>query len=129
MMSQADDSVIIELNDALPTQSFHPVNSRATCESVGKRLVEQQKERLALIQRCLEENERRAQTVPEGTFEARIVRNTVGFLFSQLQISEFWRRASEDFIQIRQIRAEFEVEEIIGARTRKAVDERCGKIF
>ncbi|EPB73240.1 hypothetical protein ANCCEY_07665 [Ancylostoma ceylanicum] len=105
-LRKADDSVIIELNDALPTQSFHPVNSRATCESVGKRLVEQQKERLALIQRCLEENERRAQTVPEGTFEARIVRNT-----------------------IRQIRAEFEVEEIIGARTRKAVDERCGKIF
>ncbi|ETN83782.1 hypothetical protein NECAME_07210, partial [Necator americanus] len=66
-LRKADDSVIIELNDALPTQSFHPVNSHATCKSVGER--------------------------------------------------------------IRQIRAEFEVEEIIGARTRKAVDERCGKIF
>ncbi|KAK6021130.1 hypothetical protein OSTOST_13208 [Ostertagia ostertagi] len=105
-LRKADDSVIIELNDALPTQSFHPVNSRATCEHVGKRLAELQLERIALIERCLSENQQREKSVPEGTMEARLLRNT-----------------------IRQIRAEFEVEDIIGARTRKAVDERCGKIF
>ncbi|KJH44661.1 hypothetical protein DICVIV_09308 [Dictyocaulus viviparus] len=105
-LRKADDSVILELNDALPTQSFNPVNNRATCEQLGKKLVEQQKERLALIERCLAENERLKQTIPEGTIESRIVRNT-----------------------IRQIRAEFEVEDVIGARTRKAVQERCGKIY
>ncbi|CAJ0593352.1 unnamed protein product [Cylicocyclus nassatus] len=105
-LRKADDSVIIALNDALPTQSFHPVNARQTCENVGKQLAELQKERFDLIERCLAENEKRAKTIPEGTLEARIVRNT-----------------------IRQIRGEFGVEEIIGARSRKAVDERCGKIF
>ncbi|XGW22983.1 hypothetical protein V3C99_005319 [Haemonchus contortus] len=105
-LRKADDSVIIELNDALPTQSFHPKNNRATCEHVGKRLAELQLERIALIERCLSENQQRENSVPQGTIEARLLRNT-----------------------IRQIRAEFEVEEIIGARTRKAVDERCGKIF
>ncbi|WKX90772.1 hypothetical protein Q1695_009539 [Nippostrongylus brasiliensis] len=105
-LRKADDSVIIELNDALPTQSFHPVNSKAKCEEVGKRLAEQQLERLALIERCLHENEQQAKSAAEGSLEARILRNT-----------------------IRQIRAEFEVEKIIGARSRKAVDERCGKIF
>uniref|UniRef100_A0A0K0CYM8 Protein MIX23 n=1 Tax=Angiostrongylus cantonensis TaxID=6313 RepID=A0A0K0CYM8_ANGCA len=66
-MRKADDSVILELNDALPTESFHPVDNRAKCEQLGRK--------------------------------------------------------------VRQIRAEFEVEEVIGARTRKAVNERCGKIF
>ncbi|KAJ1368109.1 hypothetical protein KIN20_029176 [Parelaphostrongylus tenuis] len=69
---------------------FHPVNNRAKCEELGRKLVEQQKERLALIERCLTENERRRQTIPDGTTESRIARNMV-----------------------RQIRAEFEVEEII----------------
>ncbi|KAK5973856.1 Disc proliferation abnormal [Trichostrongylus colubriformis] len=105
-LRKADDSVIIELNDALPTQSFHPVNNRQTCERLGKKLAELQLERIALIERCLTENQERQKSVPEGTMEARLLRNT-----------------------IRHIRSELEVEEIIGARTRKAVDERCGKIF
>ncbi|KAK6058644.1 hypothetical protein COOONC_03784 [Cooperia oncophora] len=77
-LTEADDSVIIELNDALPTQSFHPVNSRATCEHVGKRLGELQLERIALIERCLSENQQREKSIPEGTIEARLLRNTVG---------------------------------------------------
>ncbi|CAD6186434.1 unnamed protein product [Caenorhabditis auriculariae] len=105
-LRKTDDSVILELNDALPTKSFD-ANSQICknhCSRFTEVLTKLATERMQLLEKCIEENERKAAQV-QGV-EAQILRGAS-----------------------RQLRFERDVEEVVTERSSQAVKDRCSKIL
>ncbi|KAL3086053.1 hypothetical protein niasHT_030477 [Heterodera trifolii] len=104
----SEDKIILRLNCELPTKSFSKqLDKQRICTDIQKSLFETRKMREHLLQRCLQENEATAERCKESAEKAT--------------------EAKTAKANLRLIRAEMTVEEIVRSQADTALRERCRK--
>ncbi|KAL7072021.1 hypothetical protein ACQ4LE_008477 [Meloidogyne hapla] len=111
-----EDRIIFKLNCELPTRSFsRQLDKRKICENVHKQLIETRKRREDLLQRCINEN-----------------RETLLRYRNNKQEEEGAKIATSKeemsaYANLRLLREEASVEEIVRVQADKALTDRCRK--
>ncbi|KAI1708252.1 coiled-coil domain-containing protein 58 [Ditylenchus destructor] len=107
-LRQNEDKILFKLNCDLPTKSFqkNKKHVQTVCEDIQNKLANSRKQRSDLIYNCVRENQQTVnQPLDERTrADLRIAHNN-----------------------LRLLKSEYDVEEVIAAQTDKVVHERCRK--
>ncbi|KAI6207270.1 hypothetical protein M3Y99_01854200 [Aphelenchoides fujianensis] len=105
-----EDRVVLRLNCALPTKSFHK-DAVSICERFQKELAELRRLRYNILYNCMRENQQVVNLKTETTADDPIARS----------------RLQNAMTNLRFIRNEQTVDTIVTEQTDKAVHERCRK--
>nr|CAD2125688.1 unnamed protein product [Meloidogyne enterolobii] len=112
-----EDRIIFKLNCELPTRSFsRQLDKRKICENVHKQLLETRKRREDLLQRCINENRETLLRYRNANKQEEEGAKTVT---SKEEMSAY--------ANLRLLREEASVEEIVRVQADKALTDRCRK--
>ncbi|KAF7639702.1 hypothetical protein Mgra_00000623 [Meloidogyne graminicola] len=110
-----EDRIIFKLNCELPTRSFsRQLDKRKICENVHKQLIETRKRREELLNRCINENREtllRYRNIKQNNEEATKVSTSKDEMAA--------------YANLRLLREESSVEEIVRLQADKALTDRC----
>jgi len=104
----SEDKILFKLNCDLPTSSFKSKRSSVDeiCSEIQRKLENTRKQRFDLIERCIKENQA---------------------ILSEFRDQQDQSRLREAHNTLRQLKNEYNIEEIIAKQTDKVVFERCRK--
>uniref|UniRef100_A0A914N8R5 Protein MIX23 n=1 Tax=Meloidogyne incognita TaxID=6306 RepID=A0A914N8R5_MELIC len=112
-----EDRIIFKLNCELPTRSFsRQLDKRKICENVHKQLLETRKRREDLLQRCINENR---ETLLRYRNDNKQEEDGAKTVTSKEEMSAY--------ANLRLLREEASVEEIVRVQADKALTDRCRK--
>lgn len=113
-----EDRIIFKLNCELPTRSFsRQLDKRKICENVHKQLLETRKRREDLLQRCINENRETLLRYRNDNKQEEDGAKTVNTSKEEMSA----------YANLRLLREEASVEEIVRVQADKALTDRCRK--
>nr|CAD2193590.1 unnamed protein product [Meloidogyne enterolobii] len=113
-----EDRIIFKLNCELPTRSFsRQLDKRKICENVHKQLLETRKRREDLLQRCINENRETLLRYRNANKQEEEGAKTVNTSKEEMSA----------YANLRLLREEASVEEIVRVQADKALTDRCRK--